>query len=60
MFKCKRVATGTYAEYHYRGYAITKANDHWNVGEIDGSVFDARQTKTECKIMIDRIIESNL
>ena len=56
MYQCKRIATGEYAEYHYRGYAITKANDHWNIGHVNGEVFDARQTKTECKLLIDRMI----
>ena len=60
MFKCKRISTGTFAEYHYRGYAITRFefDDHWNIGEIDGSVFDAGQTKAECKLMIDRMIDN--
>ena len=56
--QCKRVSSAPFSEYHYRGYAITKFefDDHWNIGEINGLVFDASQTKADSKVMIDKIV----
>jgi len=55
METCKRIQSGKFAEYHYKGYFIVKCDDHWNIGLIGNfDVFDSADTKKECKLIIDR------
>ena len=54
MELCKRIHSGEFAEYHYKGHFIVRCGDHWNVGLIGTFIaFDSADTKKECKLIID-------